>query len=62
MHGELKIIVDEDDKVSEEEMMRKGAVAFRPHAEFGKTEYKWQFGSRNKTIETLRQVLELLQK
>jgi hypothetical protein len=62
LHGELKIIIDEDDKVSKDEMMRAGAVAFTPTRGLGETQLSWNLQSREKTIETLNKVLKILQK
>jgi hypothetical protein len=60
MHGELKIIVNTDDKISTDAMINFGAVRFEPSAEPGKTELTWNFHSREEAIAVLNNVARRL--
>ena len=59
MHDELKLIVDEDDNAPKHEFMNVGAALLESKAT---GQFVWNLTSKKKTIETLKRVLEILEK
>lgn len=59
MHGELKLIVDEDDNAPKTELMNTGATLLEVK---GTGQYTWNLTSKKKAIETLKRVIEILEK